>query len=69
MITLEKLLSELKSESINEIVAGLSRDCGGSNPGGGQQGKSGKSHKSQKSQKSHKSHKSSKSSKFISTLG
>ena len=56
MITLEKLLNELKPDSLNEIVAGL-RDSGGSAGDPGNKGtvtiKTNNSSKSNKSNKRH----------------
>ena len=60
MITLEKLLNELKPDSLNEIVAGL-RDSGGSAGDPGNKGtvtiKTNNSSKSNKSNKRNKSNK------------
>lgn len=50
MITLEKLLTELKSESLNEIVAA---GCGGN----GKSHKTAKTHKSKKVKATHKTSK------------
>ena len=56
MITLEKLLTELKAESLNEIVAA---GCGGGRKGNGRKGKKGgkrgKGHGSSDTQTGHQS--------------
>ena len=53
MITLEKLLTELKAESLNEIVAGTK--CGKGPKGKSRKSKKSKSSKSTKSAKSRSS--------------